>query len=67
MESPALARVSVVPVYQSSQGDLDQVTVGIGDSYSGSGDLPVSPSALVDASAATTGIGKGHVLGGGGR
>jgi hypothetical protein len=67
MESPPLMTVGIVPVYQSSQGDLDRVTVGVGDTFSASGDNPVVPSALVPGYADATGIGKGHVLGGGGR
>ena len=65
MESPPLMTVGIVPVYQSSQGDLDRVTVDVGDTYSASGDNPVVPSALVPTYADATGIGKGHVLGGG--
>jgi hypothetical protein len=68
MESPPLASVGIVPVYQSSQGDPDHVTVGTGDTFSSSSDSAVVPSPLLPAAAyaAETGIGRGRVRGAGG-
>jgi len=62
MESPPLATVNIVPVYQSSQGTPDRVTVGVGDTFSSSSDTAVIASALLPgaAYAAETGIGHGH-------
>jgi hypothetical protein len=65
-ESAPLMSVGIVPVYQSSQGDLDRVTVDVGDTYSASGDVPVMVSALCPPYADSTGIGKGRVRGAGG-
>jgi hypothetical protein len=68
MESAPLASVGIVPVYQSSQGDLDRVTVDVGDTFSSSSDSAVVESPLLPGSAyaAETGIGHGHVHGPGG-
>jgi hypothetical protein len=62
MESPPLAEVSIVPVYQSSQGSPDTVQVGVGDTFSSSSDTAVVVSPLVPPMADSTGIGKGHVI-----
>jgi hypothetical protein len=68
LESPPLMSVGIVPVYQSSQGDLDRVTVDVGDTFSSSSDSaavasPLLPGAGPGASYATdTGAGHGHSL-----
>jgi hypothetical protein len=64
MESPPLMTARIVPVYQSSQGTLDPVTVDVGDTFSSSSDTSVVASPLLPgaAYAAATGIGKGHSL-----
>jgi hypothetical protein len=62
MESTPLAEVSIVPVYQSSQGDPDRVQVGVGDTFSSSSDTAVVVSPLVPPMADSTGMGKGHVI-----
>jgi len=62
MESPPLQQVNIVPVYQSSQGALDSVTVDVGDTFSASGDKPVIETFLTPPMADITGMGKGHVI-----
>ena len=58
LESPDLATVGVVPVYQSSQGDPVRVTVGVGDTFSSSSDTAIVPSPLLPPGADVTGIGN---------
>jgi hypothetical protein len=64
MESPPLMTARIVPVYQSSQGTPDTVTVDVGDTFSSSSDTAVVASPLLPgaAYAGTTGLGKGHSL-----
>jgi hypothetical protein len=62
MESAPLATVAIVPVYQSSQGDPDRVTVGVGDTFSSSSDHAAADSPLLPGGAGTavaTGMGGG--------
>jgi hypothetical protein len=63
LESPPLMAVSIVPVYESSQGELDRVTVDVGDTFSSSSDTVVVTSPLLPGApyAAKTGLGEGHV------
>ena len=58
MESPPLATVGIVPVYQSWQSDPDRVVVGVGDTFGSSSDTAVIPSAPLPPGADVTGIGQ---------
>jgi hypothetical protein len=62
MEAPPLARVTVTPLFQSSQVPPDPAVVSIGDTFSSSSDSAVVESPLLPGSsyASVTGIGHGR-------